>query len=171
MRIIRRLLPLVLVGVACASAAAEVSLPALFADGMVLQRGMNVPVWGRAAPGETVTVAFAGQEHAAVADDEGRWRVTLDPLSCPDRSAGRELTVRGSTTVTVKDVLVGEVWLCSGQSNMEWGVGGAANAAEEIAAAKYPLIRQFRPRHAPAGGSPPSAPACSATPFRGRART
>lgn len=96
------------------SAAAEVKVGAPFADGMVLQRGVAVPVWGTADGGEKVKVAFAGQVRETVADEKGAWRVELAPLEAS--SVGRDLVAGG---VHLHDVLVGEVWLCSGQSNME----------------------------------------------------
>jgi sialate O-acetylesterase len=95
---------------------AEVALAQPFTDHLVLQRGQPVPVWGSAGAGEQVTVAFAGQEKPVVADATGRWSVTLDPLTASEEP--QVLSVRGSTTITIADVLVGEVWLCAGQSNM-----------------------------------------------------
>ena len=98
---------------------AAVKLAAPFTDGVVLQRQMTVPVWGTAAAGESVTVSFAGQTKSATASSDGRWRVDLEPMEAC--SEGRDLVVNG---VCVRDVLVGEVWLCSGQSNMGipwWG--------------------------------------------------
>jgi sialate O-acetylesterase len=98
------------------AAAAAVSLAAPFTGGMVLQRGMPVPVWGMAEAGQDVTVEFAGQSRTATAAADGRWSVTLGPLTAS--AAGRTLTVRGRDTVTLDGVVVGEVWLCAGQSNM-----------------------------------------------------
>ena len=132
---------------------AEVSLPAVFGDRMVLQRNLAVPVWGHAASGEAVSVRFAGQTKHATADAGGQWRVLLDPLAAS--AAPRDLVVAGANTITLHDVVVGEVWLCSGQSNMEMAVGvataGAAPAsahdpalAAEIGTADYPGIRLFR---------------------------
>ena len=98
---------------------ALVKLAAPFTDGAVLQREAKVPVWGTAAPGEAVAVTFAGQTKATTAAADGRWRVDLDPM--PASCEGRVLAANG---VAVRDVLVGEVWLCSGQSNMGipfWG--------------------------------------------------
>jgi sialate O-acetylesterase len=108
---------------------------------MVLQQGMPVPVWGTAAPGETVTVSFAGQTVRTTADAQGAWRVALKKLSVD--STPHELTIAGTNTLTYKNVLVGEVWLCSGQSNMEMAVKSVRDAQEEIAAANYPMIRMF----------------------------
>jgi len=121
-------------------AAADVKLPAIFSDNMVLQRDITVPIWGWGEPGEKVTVTLAGTKATAVADADGKWLVKL-----PAMKAGGpvEMTVSGNSTVTVKNVLIGEVWLCSGQSNMAWPVSEAANAKQEIAAANYPNIRFF----------------------------
>lgn len=125
-----------------ASAPAAVTAPRIFSDGMILQQAMPVPVWGTAAPGEKVTVSFAGQQKTATADAEGKWRVTLDALPASKNPA--EMTIVGANTLTIKDILVGEVWLCSGQSNMAMVVGGCLNAAAEAAAAKdTPLVREF----------------------------
>jgi len=141
---------LVLVG--AATARAEVRLASPFTSHLVLQRELPVPVWGTAEPGERVTVSFAGQKRRAKADAEGRWRVELKPLQAS--STARELVVTGSKTaapITLADVLVGEVWLCSGQSNMDFTVAktekfsfaGVLNEAEEVAAANHPRIRMF----------------------------
>lgn len=123
---------------------AEVKLAALFSDNMVLQQSQPVPVWGWASPGESVVVAFAGQEQSAVADATGKWLVQLRPLTA--NKQGTSLQVRSkSGTITLNNVLVGEVWLCSGQSNMEMGVGSFNDAEKEIAAAYHPAIRLFNP--------------------------
>ena len=98
------------------TALAEVKMPPIFGDGMVLQRELPVPIWGTASPGENVTVSFAGQAVSAAADSSGKWMVRLAPLQAS--KTGREMSVKGSNTLTFGDVLVGEVWLCSGQSNM-----------------------------------------------------
>ena len=119
----------------------DVKLPALFADHMVLQRELAVPVWGWADFGEKVTVSLADQTKTATADKDGKWTVRLDKLKA---GGPYTLTVKGTNTVAVKDVLVGEVWLCSGQSNMAMRVSGCVNAKEEAAAAKFPKIRMFR---------------------------
>lgn len=115
-----------------------------FADHAVLQRDVPVPIWGTAAPGERVTVSFAGMDHAAVADADGRWKAVLGPL--PAAAEPRDLVIRGADgdSVTLTDVVVGDVWLCSGQSNMGMSVASSRDAAAEIAAADHPLIREFR---------------------------
>ncbi len=121
-------------------AAAAIKLPAVIGDGMVLQRDIKVPIWGTADPGEKVTVTLGDQKAAATADADGRWMVRLDPLKA---GGPFEMTVVGSNRITLKDILVGEVWVCSGQSNMAMAVKACANAAQEIAAADYPNIRLF----------------------------
>jgi len=127
-------------------AAADVRLARIFSSDMVLQQGRKAPVWGWAEPGEEVTVAIAGQEASAVADAAGRWRVDLAPLVV---GRGRTLTVRGTNTITLENVAVGEVWVCSGQSNMAMTVQpwrsfkGVLNHEQEIAAADYPDMRLF----------------------------
>jgi sialate O-acetylesterase len=121
---------------------ADVTLPAIFSDHAVLQREMSVPIWGKADPGEEVTLAIAGQTHKATADDQGKWRVTLEPLSVGEPL---KLVVEGKDSrVERNDILVGEVWICSGQSNMEWPVTASTNADLEIPAADHPQIRLVR---------------------------
>jgi sialate O-acetylesterase len=122
-------------------ARADVTLPSIIGDGMVLQRDMPAPIWGWADAGEKVTVSFAGQTKSVNADDNGKWMVKLDAMKA--NTSEQTLTVKGNNTVTLGDVLVGEVWICSGQSNMEWSVGNSLNAKEEIAAADYPMIHLF----------------------------
>lgn len=105
------------VGTCISSAAsADVVLPTVFGDGMVLQRDLPVPIWGTADPQEKVTVHFAGQQHSTNADENGKWMIKLNPLATS--SKGSRLTIEGSNELVLDDVLVGEVWLCSGQSNM-----------------------------------------------------
>jgi sialate O-acetylesterase len=141
--LLRVLLCCAFVALATATVSAAVKLPALIADNMVLQRGQPIPIWGWADKGEDVSVTLGKQELAAKADDNGRWKVTFDKL---DVGRPLEMTVKGSSgnTITVKNIAVGEVWICSGQSNMEMGVGMCNNAQQEIAAAKYPQIRLFK---------------------------
>lgn len=104
-----------------ASLQAEVTVSTMFGDHMVLQRQMPVPVWGKATPGQTVTVRFSGQEVSTTADDHGRWKVALPAMK--GSAEGRPLSVEGPNVITFRDVLVGEVWICSGQSNMQYGWG------------------------------------------------
>ncbi|HEV7402809.1 MAG TPA: sialate O-acetylesterase [Chthoniobacteraceae bacterium] len=121
---------------------AELRLAPLFRDYAVLQQGKPIPVWGRAAPNEKVSVSFHGNITATTADEHGNWRADLPAERATADAA--ELTVKGEQTITLRDVVVGEVWLCSGQSNMEWRLDQAAQAEQEIAGADFPLIRQFR---------------------------
>lgn len=130
--------PLVITVLAlCVSASlarAEVRVARIFSDHMVLQRDRPAPIWGWTAPGDAVTVTFAGQTKRATADAQGRWRVTLDPLAA--NSTGRDLRVaaEGATPqrVTIQDVLVGEVWFTAGQSNMMLGLAGATGGADGL---------------------------------------
>ena len=126
---------------AAAPAAADPRLPAIFSDHMVLQQQMPIGVWGWAAPDERIEVRLRAQRVSTTADHGGRWRVTLAPETAggPD-----ELVVAGATaTKRFADVLVGEVWVGSGQSNMQWEVRQAQDADKEIAAADHPRIRIF----------------------------
>ena len=126
---------------------ADVRLPAIFSDHLVLQRDTPVPVWGWADPGEDVAVSVAGRSAQAKAGADGRWRVTLEPLVAGPAGT---LTVRGRNTLVIQDVLVGEVWLGSGQSNMAMTVSRARDADQEAAAANFPLIRMFKEESGPA---------------------
>lgn len=119
----------------------EVRLATIFSDHMVLQRERAIPVWGRSRAGEDIVVELNGQSAAAKADSDGRWRVLLKA----ERAGGPyQLRVRGDNTITLGDVLVGDVWLAGGQSNMEWSVAQAANATAEIAQSNFPLIRHIK---------------------------
>jgi sialate O-acetylesterase len=122
-------------------AAADVKLPAMFTDHAVLQRDMPVPVWGWAEPSEEVKVSIAGQTEKTTADDKGNWQVTLKPLSVGEPQT---LVVEGKNKLEIKDILVGEVWLCSGQSNMEFALTRAQDGDLEISAANHPQIRLVR---------------------------
>ena len=122
------------------SASADVQLPNVFSDSMVLQRGQENRVWGHADAGEKVTVTIAEQSHRATADADGNWHVMLSPLSVGDPL---ELTVKGNNEIKFGDVLVGEVWICSGQSNMAMTVDRSNAADLERAAADFPQIRMI----------------------------
>ncbi len=127
------------------AASADVRLPSVFGDHMVLQREMPVPVWGWAAPGEKVTVTFAGTTVAATADTTGKWALKLPAMKASADS--REMTMSGNNRLTFKDVLVGEVWLCGGQSNMESEMNWCS-----------PWKRAGPPASQPSAGSRPSTP-------------
>ncbi len=139
--------PLLCLFLAITSLRAEIKLPAIFSDGMVLQQQQLVRVWGTAEAGEEVKVAFADQAHSIVTDPSGKWSITLNPMNANATPA--DLVVAGKNSITIKNVLVGEVWVCSGQSNMQWTVKQAGNADAEIAAAKHPQIRMFNVERIP----------------------
>src|SRR5688572_28026146 len=131
-------------------AQAAVSLASPFGDHMVLQQSRPVPVCGTATAGEAVVVKFAGQARNAIADSDGRWRVDLAELAAT--SEPRTMTVSGAAdtpSITLTDVVVGEVWICGGQSNMEYQMNPPpplrpiVDGEQEMAAATFPLIRQF----------------------------
>ncbi|QDT28467.1 hypothetical protein Enr10x_38110 [Gimesia panareensis] len=127
---------------------ADVRLPHIFGDHMVLQRGQEIPVWGWADAGEKITVKLKDDSVETTADDQGKWMVKLPAQVMGDPVT---LTVTGKNTVTFKDVLLGEVWLCSGQSNMEWPVSRSNDFENEQAAANYPLIRHIKIPRIPKG--------------------
>jgi sialate O-acetylesterase len=124
-----------------ASSPAGERLARIFTDHLVLQRDQVVPIWGWATPGQVIRVAFAGQDVTTTTDANGCWRAQLAPLRLSSTPA--ELVVTGSTTLRLRDVLVGDVWLCSGQSNMGFPLD-ACDAAEDIRTADFPLIRYTR---------------------------
>ena len=128
------------------SATAALATGTPFADGMVLQRGVAAPVWGTASPGKTVTVEFAGQTKSAKADAAGAWRTSLDPMEASCESRAMKISCGGEME-TIKDVLVGEVWFASGQSNMDCPIWGASPRYRDgkggmmIKSARRPLVR------------------------------
>ena len=122
--------------------ASALELPAIFSDGMVLQRGMKIPIWGTSDPKETVTVILNNQKKTAIADVTGKWKLYLDA-----ELAGGPYDLKvisGIKSMEFHDILIGEVWLCSGQSNMEFAVKSAIHGSEEIASANYFQIRQIK---------------------------
>ncbi len=143
----RLLIALCLMGAVPAGArAGDLDLPNIFGDHMVLQRDKPVRLWGWAKPGEKLSVRFAGQSLSAVADADGNWSATLKPMKA--NFDGRELVVEApSGKVVLADVLVGEVWICGGQSNMEFTLRGSRNADIEVPSANSPAIRFIRVPH------------------------
>jgi sialate O-acetylesterase len=149
---------LALLGALAAEPGSGVRLPALFADGMVLQRDRTVAFWGWAAPGAAVQVALCGKRARTVAEADGRWRLALGPFKA---GGPFEVTIdAGEAHTTLHDVLIGEVWVCSGQSNMDYTLQGLTGASKEptitalaesikaeIAAANDPHLRQFTHPH------------------------
>ena len=125
-----------------ATASAEVRLPAIVGDNMVLQQRMGAPLWGWADPGETVTVAGSwGKKASAAADDKGKWKLCLPT---PAHGGPHTVTITGKNEIIVKNVMIGEVWLCAGQSNMGWRLLFTSEGKEDSAAATYPNLRIFR---------------------------
>lgn len=153
MRLIKCSVFLILFSFYAENLLANIKLASPFGDYMVLQRNKTVPVWGTAAPGEKVTITFNKQVNSVVAGSEGKWSISLNKLK-----AGGPFTmnIAGNNTITLQDVYIGEVWLCSGQSNMDFTVAredrywcGVFNEKEEIANANYPLIRVFDTAYSP----------------------
>ena len=149
------------------SALATLHLPIFFSDHMVLQRDRPIPVWGWADKGQNIKVRLGGQSRTATADDKGRWSVRFDPLpATAPGAAPLTLDVRDddeNDLIACRDVLVGEVWLCSGQSNMQFTMTGVLDGPKEIAAANDPRIRQFE---VPRVGSPTPQDAAFLDPAR-----
>lgn len=119
---------------------ADIKLPYLFSSGMVLQRNIDVTVWGWADPGERITVTFDGQTQKTKTNREGEWMLKLEPMQA---GGPFEMKLIGKNEVVFNNVMIGDVWICSGQSNMEFSVSRALNAEKEITEAKYPDIRLF----------------------------
>lgn len=124
------------------SVLAKLDLPAVFTDGAVFQRDTGAKIWGWTDPSAEIKTSFAGQNITTKADTHGNWSVTFNGLKAS--ATGQDLVIKnGDEIKTLKDVLIGEVWLASGQSNMEWRVSNSANAKEEIASGNDPLLRVF----------------------------
>lgn len=137
--------PFVTIALALASVSsvpADVVISKLFGDHMVLQQNQPIRIWGQAEPGEQVTAELAGKSASVKTGADRRWRIDLPPMKADSKA--QTLTVKGNNTITLNDVLLGEVWICSGQSNMEWPFNkNVLNSKEEIAAANHPEIRLF----------------------------
>jgi sialate O-acetylesterase len=121
-------------------ALANVSVSNAFSNHMVLQRGMAAPIWGKADAGEQVAVTFRGQSKTAATGSDGKWTVAIDPLAA---GGPFDLVIKGKNTVTVTDVMVGEVWQCAGQSNMDTRMSYYANYADSVRAANLPNLRYY----------------------------
>ena len=126
---------------------AELKLPAVIGDNMVLQRERPLPIWGWESPGTAVTVGLGAAEATTTAGDDGRWQVELPPQAA---GGPHRLTITASRTLELENILIGEVWVCSGQSNMAWTVAASANPQEEIAAGNFPQIRHIKIANTPA---------------------
>ncbi|MFC1541753.1 sialate O-acetylesterase [Candidatus Latescibacterota bacterium] len=139
MNFIHKLLIIFMIGLTPAiSTLCDVSLPGIFGDNMVLQRGKEVPVWGTADPGETVIVSINDIESETTASNDGKWMVKLTKM---EAGGPYEMKVVGNNIKTFTNVMIGEVWVCSGQSNMQWSVRQVKNIEKHIATANYPNIR------------------------------
>lgn len=133
------LLPLATLVALTAWSRAELKLPAIIADHMVLQQQLADPIWGWDTPGTTLTVSFAGQVKTTTAGQDGKWTVKLDPM--PANATPQAMTIKGSSEHVLQDILVGEVWMCSGQSNMQFGLSGDWNGDLEALGSEIPGIR------------------------------
>ena len=120
---------------------ADIRMPLIFGDHMVLQQDTKIAIFGWADAGETVEVVFAGQKVKTTADTDGTWKVNLKPIKT--KKEGQLLTIAGKNKLVYSDVLVGDVWVASGQSNMEWGIKVRKEYADDIAASEDPLLRLF----------------------------
>jgi len=127
---------------------ADVTLPSVFGSHMVMQRDAELPVWGRADPGETVIVNLGPQARTATADAKGNWKVRMGAMPA---GGPHQMTVRGNNLIRFEDILIGDVWICSGQSNMEWPVSRVNDGEREIADADFPEIRLFHVPRRPSG--------------------
>jgi sialate O-acetylesterase len=125
-------------------ARADIQLPSIFGDGMVLQSGKPVPVWGEAAAGSEVTVEFSGQKKSAVASEDGKWRVTLDSMSVSSKPHNLTISSNSNTPILqYSNIQIGEIWILAGQSNMGWPLSKSAGGPEAAAGADYPWLRIF----------------------------
>ncbi len=136
-------------------AAAEVQLPKTFSDNMMLQRDQPVRIWGWADAAEEVTATLAGQSATTKADALGQWTVSLPALKEGD---GLELTVKGGNRIVLKNILIGDIWVCSGQSNMEMNLKGCLGSVDDLKAANYPKIRRIKFNHVQSGTPDAEAP-------------
>ena len=144
MRIHRLFLSLALIASIAAVAFADIKLPAIIGDNMVLQEGEPAPIWGWVDPGTEVHVVFDGKTYKTKADEKGRFQVDLGPLATDKEPASLVIETTAGDRKELKNILVGDVWICSGQSNMNMSVARSANAKEEIAKATHPEIRLFK---------------------------
>ncbi len=139
-------------------ATANVRLAKIFTDNMMLQRDQPVRVWGWANPGESVTAGLAGKSSTTRANDKGQWAIALPVIKTGENL---ELTVKGENTLTLKNLIVGDIWVCSGQSNMEMNLNGCLGAADDIKAADLPKIRRIKFNHVQVSQAEPDAPAAT----------
>jgi len=136
----RSIIPLLVLLLIASHALSDVELPGVFGDNMVLQRGIKAPVWGTADPGEKITVSIKERHVRTKAGKDGRWKIRLKKMKA---GGPYEMTVTGKNTITFANVMVGDVWVCSGQSNMAFRIASEQNIEDEIASADYPEIRML----------------------------
>ncbi len=145
--VVFRLISAMLLGMLLSSSLiADVRLPAIFGDHMVLQRDELVPIWGWAEPNEAVTVTILDQIHTVKTKNDGRWRIELKPEPA---GGPHVMTITGTNKIELSNVMFGEVWICSGQSNMAWAVSSSDDADLESLTADYPNIRLISVRNSP----------------------
>lgn len=159
MKIISKLPGITTVAISLSSSLLALELPTIFSDNMVLQRNQELPVWGESTPGSVVSVRFGEQSLTTTTNTQGSWKITLAALEASAVPATLEVST-GDQSVTFSNVLVGEVWLCSGQSNMEWSLTRAADNKTHIEAATDPLLRLY---HSPKVASPHPLPRIEAS--------
>lgn len=136
----RTIITLLFIFLSSYPALSDVAMTSVFGDNMVLQREINIPVWGTADPGERITVSIDDNEAKTTAGNDGHWLVKLDIMSA---GGPFKMTVKGKNSITFTNVMVGEVWVCSGQSNMQWPIKNQKNVENDVASANYPNIRFF----------------------------
>jgi sialate O-acetylesterase len=122
---------------------AEIKMPSIFGDDMLLQRDVSVKIWGKADANATVDVSFAGQKKSTKADAKGNWSLKLEKMSANKNPQEMIIFENGKIGKTIKNILVGEVWIAGGQSNMEWRLYQSSDAKPAMERAKYPMMRYF----------------------------
>ena len=137
-----------------ASAFGVVKMPSIFSDNMMFQRDMPAPVWGTAEPNADILVEFGGKKVSTKAEISGKWRVVLPKMKADKNPKDMTILENSMPAKKIKNILVGEVWVASGQSHMEWNVSGTETAAETKKEADYPMMRYFRQRGDFASGKP-----------------
>lgn len=140
-RKMRKLLLLSILSLLIGRVFAFVKIPDILSNGMVLQQHASVPIWGTALPGESITITFADQQRQTKADMSGHWKVYLDPMDA--NSEGQMMVIKGINMIQLKDVVIGEVWLCAGQSNMQLTLSRTTKGDSVIASASYPQLHFF----------------------------
>ena len=136
------ILPVLLIGILPLTGTADVSLPNIFGSHMVLQRGAPLHIWGTADAGEEVSIKFGPRTFSATADDDGSWNIGLPSLKA-DGGKSHKMTIKGRNTIVLEDILIGDVWIGSGQSNMEWNLNQSEGRDKFIKEANHPGVRLF----------------------------